>query len=380
MPWNSTHVSDQRIQFAVLASRKQHSLAELCRQFGISRQTGHLWLKRFQQGGLDAVKEVSRRPHSSPARITGPIVECILALRRQRPDGGAEKLAHVLRAQHPELPVISISSVHRILERHGLIADRDRHPHAVQRFERTQPNELWQMDFKGPLGYRQCVGPLSILDDHSRYVVLLKQVGSTQLQPVRVAMQEAFQHAGLPECLLVDHGVPWWNAASPTGWTELTVWILRQGIRITHSAIRHRQTQGKVERMHGALQRAVHRRPHGLIDQQWLDEFRYEYNHVRPHAALRLETPASRWQCSPRRFDPQPPEWAYGAGLEVVRLSREGQLHWRGRRWEISRALRFQRVGLQIVGERVLIWFCHTVVREISLGSGARSSLQGNSF
>lgn len=370
MPWKATNVSEQRFQFVVLASRKERPLAALCREFGISRQTGYVWWKRFQQDGMAGVREHSRQPRHSPAKVARDVVEAVVALRRQRPDWGAQKLQHLLRDQHPELPSISISTLHRILHREGLLEDGDRHRPALERFERSRPNELWQMDFKGPQGFNRGVGPLSILDDHSRYVILLKQVGSTQLTVVRNAMQEVFVQAGVPETLLIDHGTPWWNGASLTGWTELTVWIMRQGIRIAFSGFRHPQTQGKVERMHGALQRAASKRRRQFEDQPWLDEFRHEYNHLRPHEALKMQTPASRWQPSARSFQPDPPDWIYATEIEPLRLSSQGQLQWRGRRWEISRALRNQLVGIQRIEHRTLIYFCNTVVREIDLSTG----------
>jgi transposase InsO family protein len=370
MPWKATNVSEQRFQFVLQASRRERTLIELCREFGISRQTGYLWWKRFQQDGLAGVQEHSRRPHHSPDKVAAAVVNAVVELRRYRPDWGAQKLHRLLRDRHADLPTISISTLHRILNREGLLEDGDRHRRALERFERSRPNELWQMDFKGPQGFNRGIGPLSILDDHSRYVVLLKQVGSTQLKAVRGAMQEAFAHAGLPETLLIDHGTPWWNGASSTGWTELTVWILRQGIRIAFSGFRHPQTQGKVERMHGVLQRASRKRQRNFEDQHWLDEFRHEYNHLRPHQALGMQTPASRWQPSARRFQPDPLDWNYAADIEPCRLSNQGQLRWAGQRWEISRALRHQLVGVQRVHNRVLVYFCNAVVRELNLGAG----------
>jgi transposase-like protein len=168
MPWKATNVSEQRVQFVLQASRRERTLIELCGEFGISRQTGYLWWKRFQQDGLAGVKEHSRRPHHSPDKVAAEVVNAVVELRRHRPDWGAQKLHRLLRDQHADLPSISISTLHRILNREGLLEDGDRHRRALERFERSRPNELWQMDFKGPQGFNRGIGPLSILDDHSR--------------------------------------------------------------------------------------------------------------------------------------------------------------------------------------------------------------------
>ena len=154
---------------------------------------------------------------------------------------------------------------------------------------------------------------------------------------------------------------------------------MRQGIRMAFSGIRHPQTQGKVERMHGVLQRAIRKRQGELYEQAWLDEFRLEYNRVRPHEALQMHTPESRWKPSPRPFRPDPPAFSYPSGMVVMQLSEQGQLNWRGRRWEISRALRTQHVGLEILGNRVLVFFCKTALRELLLDAPGSIALPAES-
>jgi transposase InsO family protein len=310
MPWRESSVVEERLRFVVAASRKQERISDLCREFGISRQTGYTWLRRYAAGGSREVVDRSRRPLRSPARTEAGVEQEVVRLRQQWPDWGAPKLHAVLQREHGGVSPIAVRTVHRILERHDLIRDQDRHLPALKRFERSQPNELWQMDFKGPGGAGKIspVGPLSILDDHSRYVLALQQLGSTQMRGVQATLETTFQQCGVPDALLMDRGTPWWNAASPWGWTEVSVWIMRQGVRLMFSGIRHPQTQGKVERMHGALQQAVRKRRADLLQQTWLDLFRHEYNHIRPHASLAMATPASRWRPSPRRFQSAPPE------------------------------------------------------------------------
>ena len=369
MAWNMSDVREQRVRFVVRASEAERNLSELCREFGISRPTGYLWLKRWQEQKTAGLEEKSRRPQHSPHKTAEAVEQQIIELRRQRPDWGARKLRRLLAEQGRLLPVITL---HRVLLRQGLVRPEDRHEAAVQRFERAAPTELWQMDFKSPKGWEQRVGPLSVIDDHSRYVIRLAQTGTTRSQAVQEQLQQAFAECGVPQAMLMDHGTPWWNAAAPSGWTELTVWLMGQGIRLHFGRYRHPQTQGKVERFHGALEMARRRRglPGEEQRQAWLDEFRYEYNHVRGHEALGMRTPASVWQPSGRPYDPHPREWEYGAGAEVHRLDGAGQLRLGQRNWLVSQALRRQPVEVKRIGEStLLVYYCQSLVREIDLAA-----------
>lgn len=371
MPWRESSVTEERLRFVVLASRGERPLSELCTEFGISRQTGHLWRKRYTERGATALADQSRRPKSSPGKTAEEIERAVLSVREKWPDWGAPKLARMLAQQDPEVKV-NVRTLHRILERHGQIRRTDRRPRAEERFERSTPNELWQMDFKGPQGFNKAnkVGPLSVLDDHSRYLLVLQHLGSTRMVGVRNTLEGAFEVYGMPDSMLLDHGTPWWNPASPWGLTELSVWIMRLGIRLTYSGICHPQTQGKVERMHGALQRAVRHRKADPEDQGWLDQFRHEYNHVRPHAALAMETPASRWRPSSRPMPRQIAEWEYPTSMQICRLGQQGFLHWRGRKWPISNALCGLAVGVEVVEGQGLVYFCRTPLRELNLQTG----------
>ena len=371
MPWNEVNVYEQRIRFAVLATRGGESFQALCERFGISRTTGYKWRDRYLRDGVAGLEEHSRKPHTSPQRTSSELEERVVELRRKWPDWGARKLRVKLAEQGVQLTRITI---HRILQRHGMIAEEDQVRPATTRFERSEANQLWQMDFKG-LALAWKTGdlmPLSILDDHSRYLLELRAHRGTGGAQVRETLERVFSECGLPDEMLMDHGTPWWNMQG-AGWTRVTVWLMQQGIKVRFCGYRHPQTQGKVERMHGSLNRALKRRGRpGSRDQwqPWLDGFRLEYNQERPHEALGMATPSSRWEPSRRRFDPRPKRWEYEAGSLVLRVGVNGGLGWRGRRWEISRALSHQWVALEPVGERVLVRYCRTTVRELDLKRG----------
>lgn len=357
-------MDDQRVEFVIRASRGE-CLSALCREYEISRPTGYVWLKRFGEQGVAGIQEQSRRPHLSPRQTDSALEARIVLLRRQRPDWGARKLAVLLEREGLPLPVIT---VHRVLLRHGLILDRERRRQATGRFERERPNELWQMDFKGQKGSDAAIGPLSVLDDHSRYLVALEQTGTTRLGAVRERLEGVFVRSGLPEAMLMDHGVPWWNGSVARGWTRLSVWLMRQGIRCYFSGIRHPQTQGKVEQFHGALERA-RERPDAdrWLEQCWLDAFRKEYNELRPHEALGMRSPASLWRPSSRAYDPHPQAWNYGDGAELRKVNSEGDIYINDFPWKVSKALSRERVQIQRLDQRILVFFCNTLVREIDL-------------
>lgn len=370
MPWGAMEVREQRVKFVVLALAAERSLSSLCREFGISRPTGRKWLRRYQAGGVEAIAERSRRPFHNRRQTEPELEQRVIRVRGRYPDWGARKLQTLLSREGIEIPA---STIHRILLRHGLVRDEDRHCPAPQRFERARANELWQMDFKGPKAWPQSKGPLSILDDHSRYLIALEMLSSMRAGPVRDRLVEAFQECGLPEEMLMDHGTPWWSWAGPqAATTSLALWLMKQGIGLKWSRVRHPQTQGKVERFHGSLQRAYQLRgPGAEPPQPWLDSYRMEHNHLRPHEALGMQTPASCWHPSPRRYDPNQPTWEYPEGAWILKVDCQGKVEIAGTKWRIGRAFAAEHVRILEVGSRLQVYYCNTLVRELSRSRGS---------
>lgn len=374
MAWKSMEVQEQRVRFVVEVSRGEKSFQGLCDEFEISRPTGYLWWRRYRQQGLAGIAEHSRRPRRQARQTEGRLEEQVEQMRRKYPDWGARKLQVLLGRQGVEL---TRSTIHRVLLRRGLVEEHALGKRSWKRFERERPNQLWQMDFKGPKNWPQPVGPLSVLDDHSRYLIVLRAGKDMCGDTVREQLEGAFQQCGVPEGMLMDHGSPWWGMQSPCGMTELSLWLMRQGIGLRYSGVGHPQTQGKVERFHGSLQRAAALRqaPSEQL-QSWLDAYRWEHNHVRPHQALEMKTPASLWRPSTRRYDPHPPRWEYAEGAWVRKLDCDGSLMIQGKKWHISAALRGERVEILPIEQRLMVYYCTTLIRELDPASQRSTIIQ----
>jgi transposase InsO family protein len=377
MPWLETDVRDQRIRFVVAASHPTANVTDTCRAFGISRKTGYKWLGR--QATASSVSELadqSRRPQHSPTRTSARITRRVVALRHAYGWGG-EKLVALLAAEG--IP-IAARTIDRIIAREGLTRPDVAPAAARRRFTRAAPNELWQMDAKGhyPLGPGRRCHPLSIVDDHSRFAVGLYALATLQAAPVRTALIECFERYGVPLAMLMDHGTPWWATRNAAGLSTLSVFLMKQGIRVTHGRVRHPQTQGKVERFHRTLGERV--RWWGVPTDlagfaRAFADFRDEYNQVRPHEALGQEPPALHFCRSARAYVATPPSWEYPTGSDVYRVDDNAMISYGGRRYFIGEALIGESVACTRLAERVLVTFRHMWVRELELRTGRTRTL-----
>jgi transposase InsO family protein len=375
MSWGVKDVKGQRIAFVVRAVSGKENFSALCREFEVSRPTGYKWLKRYKANPeLGKLEDKSRRPNHSPKRTKAAIERRVLAVR-QETGWGAKKVQIVLARE--DAIRIGRTTVNRILARNGLLREEDRHTSATRRFEMAAPNQLWQMDHKGPLpmGAGRC-HPLSVLDDHSRYLIGLEAMASPQMEATERALIAMFETHGLPQAMLMDHGTAWWNPTNGHGLTRLSVMLIRQGIVLRYSGVRHPQTQGKVEKWHDTLRRAV--RHHGRTPQDlagWtelLSQIRQVYNDRRPHEALQMQVPAERYRVSPRRYQPHPVEWQYPARSIVKRVDCDGRISIFGGGRFISEALIGERVRVERFGTVALISYRHMYIREIYANGGSQ--------
>lgn len=343
MPWHARDTMSLRREFVEMATQEGVNRRELCRRFGVSPKTAYKWLDRFSREGASGLSDRSRRPQTSPDHTAPELEAAVVGVRKQHPAWGGRKIARRLRDL--DGTVIAPSTVTSILHRHGLITDEaSAQATAWQRFEHAEPNQLWQIDFKDyfdtPAAWCH---PLTALDDHSRFNLVIKACPRTDYRTVQPWFIEAFRRYGLPVRINADHGAPWGAPREPAhGLSRLSVWFIRLGIRVSHSRPRHPQTNGKEERFHRSLKAEVlnGRRFDNLeIVQHSFDRWRPVYNCERPHEALDLATPASRYRPSPRPYPEVLPAIEYGPDDAVYRVPPNGWLRMARRRIKVSNAL-----------------------------------------
>jgi transposase InsO family protein len=372
MPWKEVSIMSQRLEFVTLAIAEEANIRHLCRCYGISSATAYKWLQRFRSNGVNGLADRSRRPHHSPSRSAAKMEEAIINLRVKHPAWGGRKLRErLLTLNYTTVP--SASTITAILRRHQLLDPKESAKHrAFQRFERAAANELWQMDFKGEFKLPQgrCY-PLTILDDHSRFAIALEACARNTRNITQTALIKVFRLYGLPAQITCDNGSPW-GSRGRYYFTGLGVWLLRLGIRVSHSRPHHPQTQGKDERFHRTLQAEVLRYHAGDTLAQWqliFDQWRVVYNTERPHEALSMAVPASRYQPSQRRYPEQLPAIEYGATDIVRKVRRYGHIKYEGREYHVGSAFYGLHVALRptITDGLFAVFFCNHKIGKLDL-------------
>jgi len=349
---------DERLRF-VARLLEGEKMAPLCAEFGISRKTGYKIFDRYKDCGLGAFSDRSRRPHRQANRLPPQLEAVIVRLKREYPGWGAPKIREKLRRQSsaPHLP--SISTVHAVLDRHGLVHRRRRRRHAATGTELsrpTEPNALWCADYKGEfmLGNRRYCYPLTITDFASRYLLTCEALSTTQEKFAFTVFERTFKEFGLPQRIRTDNGVPFASAHALYGLSKLSVWWLRLGIQIERIKPGHPQQNGRHERMHLTLKKDATKpaAPNVLQQQARFDAFITQYNQDRPHQALGMKVPADLYTRSPRVYRGLE-DLTYPFHDQTIAVTHCGRICFKGRKVNFSQVFAGQNVGVTQVGERI---------------------------
>lgn len=352
----------QKQEFVERAA-KGESMSALCREFGVSRQTGHKWLKRFKERGYEGLEERSRRPKSSPLASAEELVMATLAAREAHPRWGPYKLHVLLRRRFGE-QTPSKRTIARILTRANQVRERrKRSPVSVVERAPTvvaqAPNDVWTADFKGwwrTLNGERCE-PLTVRDAFSRYLLAV-EVCSTKKRDVRPVFERLFQRYGVPKAIQCDNGTPFVAVQARAGMSNLSAWWVSLGIRLVRSRPGCPQDNGGHERMHSEVRADVQAHPTETRQQQQrvIDRWRQEFNHVRPHQALDGKTPAEVYKVVEKRR-PVPKAFAYPKHFYVLTVGGTGRVAFRGDSIPVGTPFRELPIGVEVIDAmHVRLW------------------------
>jgi transposase InsO family protein len=365
MPWKECKPMDERLRF-VARLLEGEKMAPLCRKFGISRVTGYKIFNRYKDCGLDALNDRSRRPYRHANQLPFQVERTILAIKREHPTWGAPKIRDKVIRQWPVIKPPAASTIHAVLDRHGLVKRRKRRRYKAQGTElhaAHSPNGLWCADFKGEfmLGNKQYCYPLTITDYRSRYLLACESLASVRSEFAFVVFERVFKEFGLPEAIRTDNGTPFASANALFGLSRLAVWWLRLGIKLQRIKPGNPQQNGRHERMHLTLKKEATKPAsfNFLQQQERFDRFTGVYNHQRPHQALNGAYPGDLYTPSARPYLP-PPEPEYPYHDRTVRVTRCGRICIGKRKINLSQVFAGQCVGIREVDEQIwLVSFMH---------------------
>lgn len=360
MPWRECYKVDERLRFvARLADGEK--MAVLCREFGISRKTGYKIATRYRDCGLEGLTDRSRRPYRQAARLPTQVESLIVQLRKEHPSWGAPKIREKLRRRYTQITLPATSTVHAVLDRHGLVS-RGRQRHSAYHAEGTAlsaptaPNDLWCADYKGEfmLADRRYCYPLTLTDFASRYLLCCDALGSTRESYAFTVFERAFKDFGLPRAIRTDNGVPFASRSAFFGLSKLSVWWLRLGIGLERIKPGNPQQNGRHERMHLTLKKeATKPAAKNLLQQQAkFDRFIDCYNHERPHQALNMQYPGELYRSSPRPYQGLS-DLEYPFHDRAITVTCCGRICFDGRKINLSQVFAGQTVGIREVAEKI---------------------------
>ena len=358
MPWKECNQMDERLKF-IAQLLDGEKMAAVCRDFNISRKTGYKILKRYNDVGLEGLTDRSRRPYRHANQLPVQIETLIVRCRQDKPHWGAPKIRERLARLYPDVHTPAISTVHTILDRHGLVKRRTKRRNkatGTMLSMTEQPNELWCADYKGEFmlaDHRYCY-PLTITDFASRYLIACEALHTTKEIYAFTVFENAFKEFGLPLAIRTDNGVPFASPNSLFNLSRLSVWWLRLGIAIERIKPGHPQQNGRHERMHLTLKLETTKpAARNFLEQQGkFDDFIGCYNNERPHQALDMQCPAQRYRSSPRLYRGLP-DLDYPFHDRAVTVTTCGRICFNRQKINLSQVFAGQTVGVKQTDERI---------------------------
>jgi transposase InsO family protein len=355
MPWKETNAMEQRKEFILAYLQKEEDLKALCTRFGISEKTGHKWKNRFLEQGFVGLQEESRAPKSRPNQLGEDAVIRLIAMRTAHPSWGPKKLRVLYARAYSGEDTPSESSIYRVLGKAGLLEKRrvrqvDSSAATLRRRVEPQASgDVWTVDFKGwwTSGGERCV-PLTVRDLKSKYILTIRLMQSSTAESVKAVFEELFRKFGLPKVIRSDNGTPFATTQGYLGLTTLSAWWMSLGILPDRTDPGTPTQNGSHERMHADISREIQGKiPGGIAaNQAAIDLWAKEYNEIRPHEAIGMQTPSEVFSQSERPYDALLPI-EYPLGFQTRKVNKNGFVKLGNRQFQVSSSLRGLTVGLQ---------------------------------
>jgi transposase InsO family protein len=362
MPWKDSSPMDERIKFVATYLEGSYSFSSLCSAFEISRKTGYKWLMRYAEAGAEGLMDASRAPKTSPQRLTAAMKKLLLETRTTRPKWGPKKIVAWLEKKHPNLNIPAPSTVGELFKKAGLIPSKERAIRTIKQaapvFDAHKPNAVWSVDFKGEfkLGDGGFCYPLTITDNHSRFILCCQGHLGTHYLAARLAFEKVFEQYGLPEVILSDNGTPF---SSPSGLSQLNVWWTKLGIKPLRIQPGKPQQNGRHERMHRTLKQHTAYPPQTNMEEQQksFDAFVQDFNYERPHEAINNLTPSVVYTPSTKPLPKEVKKFTYPKYMELKVAGLKGEIRWKGKKYFLGRALEDEEVALEEKDDG--LWIVH---------------------
>ena len=358
MPWKECSVIDERMQF-VARRLAGEPMADLCREFGISRKTGYKIFDRYQECGIQGLTDRSRRPYRYANQLPPQVENFILHVKREHASWGARKIRERLLRRFAGIPIPAKSTIHAVLDRHGLVARRGRvrrHVQGTPLSQGQQPNDLWCTDYKGEflLGNHHYCYPLTVTDHASRLLLACDALPSTQETYAFTVFERLFHERGLPANIRSDNGIPFSSAHALFNLSRLAVWWLRLGIGIERIQPGQPHQNGRHERMHLTLKKEATKpaAANFLQQQARFDKFVDVFNNERPHEALNMQCPADVYRPSPRPYTGLP-DIDYPLHDKTIVITECGRICLGSKKINVSQVFAGQAVGIKEVQDDI---------------------------
>ena len=355
MPWQKTDHISERKQFLKSWLTGRHSMTALCRVFGVSRKTGHKWVDRLKAEGMNDLSDRSRARHQQSHKTPDDVIQILIDTKFAFPDWGPRKVVAYLNNTQPDGSWPAHSTASHILAQHGLVRPRGNRRYksparSAPLCHATEPNRVWSVDFKGDflLGNQKRCYPLTVFDNHSRFLLDCKGLYATRTEPVISAFERLFSEYGLPDYLRSDNGAPF-ATTRIGGLSRFSLWLLKRGVMPERIRPGHPQENGRHERFHRSLKAAVCNPPKANLSaqQRAFNAYQLSYNQYRPHEALNDKPPANYYRPSTRLYAGQEIEFEYPDHYVIRKVRSDGNMRWKQAYVYVANLLAGEHVGLE---------------------------------